>query len=82
MLGIAWFAQLVGNPPSRDAQFFWKKAYAMLDFCIPDEKREAATDLVKQLDGEMWEELWTGAGQEIFGATLTLVLGFCVHTLV
>jgi hypothetical protein len=29
----------------------------------------------------MWEDLWVGVGQQIFGAATLLVLGFCVHLL-
>jgi hypothetical protein len=79
MLGIVWFVQLLTEHPNRDAEFFWKKAYALIDFCIPEEKREAAASLVEKMNSEMWEELWTGAGQQMFGATLTLAFGFCVH---
>jgi ferric iron reductase protein FhuF len=79
MLGIVWFVQLLTEHPSRDAEFLWKKAYGLIDFCIPEEKREAVEDLLEQINSEMWEELWVGAGQQAFGATLTLVFGFCVH---
>jgi hypothetical protein len=81
MLGIVWFVQLVTEHPNRDSAFCWRKAYALLDFCIPEDKREATRAALAQLDGEMWEELWVGVGQQIFGAATALALGFCVHLL-
>ena len=81
MLGIMWFVQLVTDHPNHDTWALWKKAFAMVDFCIPEQKREAAEEVIKQLDGEMWEDLWVGVGQQILGAGTLLALGFCVHLL-
>ena len=82
MLGVVWFVDLLTDRPNRDAEFFWKKGYALLDLCIPDQKRELAQDVQKQMESEMWPMLLEGAGSRIFHITLILALGFCVYVFV
>jgi hypothetical protein len=44
------------RPSNRDAELLWKKTYALLDLCIPEQKREVVPDVLKQLDEDTWEE--------------------------
>jgi hypothetical protein len=60
---------------------FWERAYALINLCVPEQKREVAQDLVAEMDSKAWQHLWEGTGRRIFSITVTFILGFCVHVL-
>ena len=83
VLGLLWLVQLfVGldtdENPANTAR--WEHLSLVLDACVPEEKREEMSDAVKQKNEEIWGQLGIYIFGQFVGYTLTLVLGWTVHT--
>jgi hypothetical protein len=81
MYGLTMLIDLLRSPGDIEVEHRHKIVAVMLDACVPAEKRQ---DVTEQLS-EFTERLWYEAGWKVFGQmfanTMTLGLGFVVHTL-
>ena len=58
----------------------WKMLYKVLDYCVPEEKMENAKVMIEQEKEIMWVEIGLSVLSRVVGITVTLVLGWFVHT--
>jgi len=83
VLGLLWLVQLfVGldtdENPANTAR--WENLFLVLDACVPEEKRDEVKELFKQKNEAIWGQLGVYIFGQFVGYTLTLVLGWAVHT--
>ncbi len=82
MFGINIFLGLLKNPSDIEEAQRFKILTTALDACVRDDRRD---ELKEQLD-DLNKQIWWDAGWKVFGQlvgnTLTLGLGFLVHTFV
>jgi hypothetical protein len=64
----------------------WKRMLIALDACIPDDKKGAFKEQLKELISEQKEFLWLEARRRVLGtlaeSTLVLALGFAIHAFI
>ena len=76
MLGLIWLIRLLTFSGDSE-RYQWAMLWAVVEAAVPDDKREA----VEKARQEFTESktLLTFSFAELFGNTVTLVLGFLVH---
>jgi hypothetical protein len=81
-LGLIWVVQLfVGDIGDEAAQSFaWDNAFLVLDYCVPEDKKEELKRKLKEKEGGIWVQVPLMVLGQAAGITLTLVLGWLVHT--
>jgi hypothetical protein len=58
----------------------WKTAFAILDVCVPQEKRDELVEELKTRNEGLWLELGLVVFSKAVGHTLTLAIGWAVYT--
>ena len=78
MLGLMWLINLFTINQNKD-EIKWQTLLITVDYCVPDEKREAVNADLKEFD----DNTWMLVGGQIIGtliaSTLTLILGFILY---
>ena len=59
----------------------WNKALMMLDACVPSGSREMVVEQLKEESDGLWMNLGTWVFSLAFGYSVSLGLGFLIHTL-
>lgn len=82
--GMYALVLLVGIFADRHSQWAdeqrWRGALTVLDSCIPEDKREFVHDEIKSQTEGAWLELGINIFSEFVGMTLTLGIGFAIHS--
>ena len=58
----------------------WKMLYKVLDYCVPEEKMENVKVMIEEEKEIVWVEIGVSVLSRVVGITVTLVLGWFVHT--
>jgi hypothetical protein len=82
MLGLIWLMSLLSGNNQKADDFKWKTLFTTIEFCIPDDKREEALETINGLQENVWIEVVGHISGQIVVNTITLVLGFILHSLV
>ena len=83
VLGLLWVVQLFVGEDSNEnpAQALrWENLFSILDFCVPEYKREELQEELKQRNEGIWGQLGIYIFGQAFGYTFTLGLEFLLHT--
>jgi hypothetical protein len=76
MLGLVWLIQLLFDR-SPDDEPRWKLMVQTLELCVPDEKKEALSNIVGDFDVALAGFLQVA--RKLVGNTLALAMGFALH---
>jgi hypothetical protein len=81
MYGLLLLIELLRVPSDVEGDHRHKAVAAMLDACVPAEKRAEVTKRLSEFNEEIWYEAgWNVLGR-VISSTLTLGFGFAVHVL-
>jgi hypothetical protein len=83
MLGLLWVVQLfVDKSYEQDPseKLRWEKLFAVLDACVPEEKREDLKAELKEKEESIWAEIGGQIFGQLAGYAFTFGLGFLLHT--
>jgi hypothetical protein len=58
----------------------WNQAFMMLDACVPAGSRGMVTEQLKETNDGLWTNLGTWVFSLAFGYSISLGLGFLIHT--
>lgn len=59
----------------------WKAISAILDACVPEDKREHVEREMEHIrDDDLYQAFFAIPFSSLFGATVTLALGWAIHT--
>ena len=80
-LGLLWMVQLfVGEISDSSAETWaWESAFLILDYCVPEEKKEDLKRAMKEKEDSVWLNVALVILGQAAGVTLTLALGWLVH---
>jgi hypothetical protein len=78
MVGIIWLIGLLADKSEGD-DIHRENLYTVLDYCIPDDKREIVAEKLKENQDALWVKLVGTVFGKVVGNTLTLVVGFALH---
>ena len=80
-LGLFFIAAVFTNQSSELGHEYWsKRTVAILDLCIPEDRKAQAEHILGEKDEESWREVGQWHFNEIASTTVVLVLGWGVHT--
>lgn len=60
-------------------EYWSKRTLSVLDFCIPEDKKDQAKRLLADNEEESWRELGMFRFNELAATTTALVLGYGIH---
>jgi hypothetical protein len=82
VLGLVWIVELfVGNAGENPVKTMrWENLLLVMDACIPEHRREELHEELKQKNEEVWSRLGIHVFAQLVGYTVTLALGWAVHT--
>ena len=81
MLGLVWLLSILTNRPDQD-EIKWKSLFAIIEQCVPQEKQEAMADAIHEIQENIWVDLSGKIVGQIIGNTITLILGFVLHSFI
>jgi len=80
-LGLLWVVQLfVGDMGDEPVQAWaWDNAFIVLDYCVPENKKEELKRKLEEKQGEIWVQMALIIISQAAGITVTLALAWLVH---
>ena len=58
----------------------WKALMIAIDACIPPDQKENVKHELEEVKGELWIDIGVGLFGQVLGNSLTLGIGFLIHT--
>jgi hypothetical protein len=81
LLVVRAFSAAVGDDSWIENRRSQAKINAMVDACIPEERRESVNKKLEEIEGHIWENVSIPAIVTVMGNTFVLGLGFVIHIL-
>ncbi|PYR96699.1 MAG: hypothetical protein DMG16_27015 [Acidobacteria bacterium] len=81
MYGLLLLVELFWETEEQKAGYRWKSLFTVLDFCVPEEKRQAVNQAIEEQKTAIWLDAGMQAFGKLIGDTTILGLGFVVHIL-
>jgi hypothetical protein len=79
MLGLFFIVAVCTEHSAFGHEYWSKRILMVLDFCIPEDRKEQAKRVLRQNDEEAWFELGMFHFEELVAITTILVLGWGIH---
>lgn len=79
MLGIVWLIGLLNDRSNDPNEVKWKVLLTTLDHIVPEDKKEAVYQAVKDMEDNLWVDLSAKISGVFIGNTIALILGFILH---
>lgn len=81
MLGLIWLINILFNQHDNQ-EGRWKILFTSIELCVPQEKQGLLSDAMNEIKENFWIDLWGKIAGQFIGNTLTLVLGFILHSFI
>lgn len=78
MLGLIWLIGLVTDKANPDG-YKWKVLLTTVNSSLPDEKREAVSEALQDLNDNLWVDMAGLISGQLIGNTITLFLSYILH---
>jgi len=59
----------------------WKTLMIAIDACVPADQKEFVKEQLEDVKSDLWIDVGVSLFGRVFGNSLTLAIGFVVHTL-
>jgi len=80
MYGVVLIVGVFREKQELSGDVRWERTLKILDYCVPQEKRYQLDEWLKEQSEGVFGRAWTFVWEKVFGNTVTLGLGWVIHS--